>query len=305
LKLSNNAFLQWNPHYVAARVFLGTSVLKPHLSDGATCHNCGAIASGNFCAACGQDTTLHVASAREFLHEFIGHYIALEGKLWKTLALLLFRPGRLTTEYIAGRRARYVQPLRMYLTFSILFFALLKFGPNELMKSDQVDSGSPASQGASSDTVKVSTRMGSINPAWEARILKIGALPQNEAIAIFKNTFFAYVPYAMFCLMPVFALYLKILYLRSGRRYGEHMLFALHANAFAFLLLGVIQAVPWTWANIVLLTWLLAYLPVAMQRVYGGGKLITGMRWLVLMAFYVCTAVAVMVGTLFAGTIMF
>ncbi len=71
--------------------------------------------------------------------------------------------------------------------------------------------------------------------------MKIAALSQNDAIAIFKNTFFAYVPYAMFCLMPVFALYLRLLYLRSGRRYGEHMLFALHANAFAFLLLGVIQ----------------------------------------------------------------
>ncbi|MET0858248.1 MAG: DUF3667 domain-containing protein [Telluria sp.] len=243
---------------------------------------------------------------REFLHEFVGHYIALEGKLWKTLALLLFRPGQLTNEYIAGRRARYVQPLRIYLTFSILFFALLKYGPNELMKSDHVEaSPSSTSQAASTDTVRVSTKMGSINPAWEAKIMKIGALPQNEALAIFKNTFFAYVPYAMFCLMPVFALYLKLLYLRSGRRYGEHMLFALHGNAFAFLLLGVIQAVPWTWVNLALLLWLLAYLPVAMRRVYGGGKLATGARWLALMASYVCTAAAVMVGTLFAGTIMF
>ena len=48
----------------------------------------------------------------------------------------------------------------------------------------------------------------------------------------------------MFCLMPVFALYLKLLYLGSGRRYGEHMLFALHTNAFAFLLLGLIWVVP-------------------------------------------------------------
>ena len=98
------------------------------------CHNCGAAVSGNFCPECGQETTLHVASAREFLHEFIGHYVALEGKLWKTLALLLFRPGKLTAEYIAGRRARYVQPLRIYLTLSILFFALLRFGPHELIQ---------------------------------------------------------------------------------------------------------------------------------------------------------------------------
>ncbi|WP_426175122.1 hypothetical protein [Massilia sp. TWR1-2-2] len=53
-----------------------------------------------------------------------------------------------------------------------------------------------------------------------------------------------------------------------------------------------------------MLVWLLAYLPVAMQRVYGGRKLTTAVRWLVLMAFYVCTAAAVMFGTVFAGTIM-
>ncbi|UUZ52454.1 hypothetical protein LP419_23575 [Massilia sp. H-1] len=46
-------------------------------------------------------------------------------------------------------------------------------------------------------------------------------------------------PYAMFCLMPLFALYLKLLYLGSGRRYGEHLLFALHSNAFAFAMFGL------------------------------------------------------------------
>jgi hypothetical protein len=279
--------------------------LKPHLSDSGLCHNCGARVSGKFCSACGQETTLHVASVREFLHEFIGHYVALEGKLWKTLALLLFRPGMLTTEYIAGRRARYVQPLRIYLTFSILFFALLKYGPHELIKQSPANPpAASASQPASADTVRMSTKIGTINPAWEKKVMQIGALPQEQALALGKNTFFAYVPYAMFCLMPVFALYLKLLYLRSGRSYGEHMLFALHANAFAFLLLGVILSLPFGWLAIAPLIWLLAYLPVAMQRVYGGGKLATVVRWLVLMAVYVITAAVVIVGTVFAAAIM-
>jgi hypothetical protein len=50
------------------------------------CPNCGARVSGNFCHECGQETVLHPPSTREFLHEFIGHYVALEGKLWKSLA---------------------------------------------------------------------------------------------------------------------------------------------------------------------------------------------------------------------------
>ena len=278
------------------------------------CHNCGAAVSANFCAACGQETTLHVASAREFLHEFIGHYSALEGKLWKTLGLLLFRPGKLTAEYIAGRRARYVQPLRIYLTLSILFFALLKYGPAELIKVHPADSVAPNSpvitdKPPDAGTVRISpkhmsTKLGRFNPAWEARVMQISALPEEQAVALFKSSFFGYVPYAMFCLMPVLALYLKLLYLGSGRHYGEHMLFALHANAFAFLLLGLIWVVPGVWIDSALFAWLVAYLPFAMRRVYGGGIGATVARWLALMAVYTATVAAVLFATLFTTTIV-
>jgi hypothetical protein len=266
----------------------------PRPIDSGHCHNCGAAVSGNFCAACGQESALHVASAREFLHEFIGHYVALEGKLWKTLALLIFRPGMLTADYIAGRRARYVQPLRIYLTLSILFFALLKFSPIDLIQVDLV----------TADTAHASTKLGRFSPAWEARVYQIAAMPQDQALALVKGKFFAYVPYAMFCLMPVLALYLKLLYLGSGRRYGEHMLFALHSNAFAFLLLGLIWAVPGSWIDSALFAWLVLYLPFAMRRVYGGSRRATIARWLVLMAAYVATVAAVVFGTMFTATIV-
>ena len=98
------------------------------LDQATACPNCGTVIAGNFCQGCGQAAHLHVPSAREFLHEFIAHYVALEGKLWKSVALLLFRPGRLTRDYIEGKRARYVEPLRLYLSFSIIFFAIFKLG---------------------------------------------------------------------------------------------------------------------------------------------------------------------------------
>lgn len=147
-------------------------------------------------------------------------------------------------------------------------------------------------------------RIGTINPAWEAKILKIGAMPHQQRMALIKSKFFAYVPCAMFCIMPLFALYLKLLCLRSGRTYGEHMLFALHSNAFAFLLLGLIWAVPGGWTDAALFAWLLAYLPFAMRRVYGGSKLATAARWILLMTAYMVTAAAVVVGTLFSATVM-
>ena len=94
------------------------------------CRNCSLFLGdklGNFCPNCGQETKLHPPTVGEFAHEFVGHYVALEGRLWKTLLLLFFKPAELTREYLHGRRRRYVLPLRLYLTASLLFFVVVKF----------------------------------------------------------------------------------------------------------------------------------------------------------------------------------
>jgi hypothetical protein len=54
--------------------------------------------------------------------------------------------------------------------------------------------------------------------------------PARNSHGCFNTAFYSYVPYAIFCMMPLFALYLKVLYLGSGRRFGEHLLFALHTQ---------------------------------------------------------------------------
>lgn len=284
------------------------TIMTSHAPAPSACLNCGAATSANFCAVCGQETRLHVASASEFFHEFIGHYIALEGKLWQTLWLLVVRPGRLTADYIAGKRVRYVAPLRVYLSLSLLFFALLKFGPVDF----NVQPYDPASDHPAlvsdkppgPDTVRVSTKLGQFNPKWEARAHQIAALPQDQAVGLLKGKFFSYVPYVIFLIMPVFALYLKVLYFRSQRSYGEHMLFALHSNAFAFLVLGLILLSPFHWLTFVLFAWLVTYLPVAMRRVYGGSKRLTLARWLLLMLAYVLTVVLAILAVMFTTTIV-
>ena len=70
------------------------------------------------------------------MHEFIGHYVAVEGKLWRTLKLLIFRPGQLTLEFLRGCRVPYINPLRLYLTMSLVVFALIKWGGRRIAKSD-------------------------------------------------------------------------------------------------------------------------------------------------------------------------
>lgn len=100
-----------------------------------SCRNCGHVLrpDDHYCAQCGQDTHAEPPSFLEFVHEFSHHYVAVEGALWKTLWLLLVRPGQLTLEYLAGRKNRYVWPLRLFLTLSFVFFLSWKFaGPSSL-----------------------------------------------------------------------------------------------------------------------------------------------------------------------------
>ncbi len=304
----------------------------------APCPNCGTPLAGNFCQGCGQPTHLHVPSAREFLHEFIAHYVALEGKLWKSVALLIFRPGRLTRDYIEGKRARYIEPLRLYLTFSIIFFAIFKLGgvnfgggepdtPPARQEASVAQKAGTASEAAvtpeqrareqareerrrareknpdrnlivleKSDDVKAKEFAASIHPALGPKVEHFLQLQNEERNAALKRAFFSYAPYAIFLLMPVFAALLKLLYLGSGRRYGEHLLFALHANAFAFLMLSLVIILPDRVPLVapLLMLWLTFYLPTAMRKVYGGGRIVTFLRWLVLMAMHlVCSALAI------------
>ncbi|WP_417069396.1 DUF3667 domain-containing protein [Niveibacterium terrae] len=89
------------------------------------CRNCATSFVGHYCPECGQEAHIEVPSGWEFLHEFFGHYVALEGRLIRTLKTLLFAPGQLTLDYLEGRRQCHVRPLRLYLSCSVLFFLVL------------------------------------------------------------------------------------------------------------------------------------------------------------------------------------
>jgi len=306
------------------------------------CPNCGASVSGQFCHQCGQATVLHPPSTREFLHEFIGHYVALEGKLLQTMKLLLLKPGVLSLEYLQGRRVRYIEPLRVYLTFSLIFFAVFKFmgedhhigdvklkgvpvikiDPQDKKKAAPAPAHTPAAAAAkpdanesddppTADAVRAELRkdetlqdikkdLDKDHPGIVDKLEKVISIAGDDDGAKLKKAFFGSAPYAVFAMMPLFALYLKILYLGTGRRYGEHLLFALHTNAFAFLMLTLLLLIPAgvPWVGTLLVLWLTFYLPTAMRRVYGGSRKLTALRWIVLMFLHLLTlTIAIMVTT--------
>jgi hypothetical protein len=77
----------------------------------AACRNCGAALSGRFCANCGQAADIHVPSTSELIHEALEGITHSDSRLWRTLWLLWFKPGKLTQEFVAGRRAAFRSPV--------------------------------------------------------------------------------------------------------------------------------------------------------------------------------------------------
>lgn len=103
------------------------------------CRNCGTDAPGAFCPACGQETTLRLPSAGQFMRDAAGRYVAFDGRMWRTLVPLLCRPGFLTREYLAGRRRRYIRPARLVLVLALVMFAVVRFAADPMTMVDLRD----------------------------------------------------------------------------------------------------------------------------------------------------------------------
>ena len=113
---------------------IGGALERPSGHAGEThgeCTDCGAATEGNFCSNCGQPTHVH----RTLLHlaeEVLHGVVHFDGRIWRTLPLLFLNPGRLTREWIAGKRTRYVSPLAIFLfVVFLMFFAYSFLGHRE------------------------------------------------------------------------------------------------------------------------------------------------------------------------------
>lgn len=277
------------------------------------CRNCNTPAPGKFCPQCGQDTAPHPPSALEFIHEFASHYIAFEGKLWRTLGLLFFKPGQLTKEYLVGRKQRYVLPLRLYLTISLIFFIALSIsvnintqvGVNEKQMKEEMSKNPRITIGAMSEgDGYYGARLekdGTFNckfPTWicdrlRAKIDSVKASPSvvvSGWITKFRDDW----PYAMFLLMPVFALLMMLAYWRRRMVYGEHLVFAFHVHAAWFVLAFLTLFLPESINGLPLIV-MPAYTLMAMQRVYRGRWWLTLLRGSILAAPYLMAVFIVMV----------
>jgi len=92
------------------------------------CENCGAQLQGHYCSQCGQPAIEYRRSFRYVVADLLNEFLNWDSKFFTTIALLIVKPWRLTNEFLAGKRVRYVNPLRLYLLASILFFFAVNYG---------------------------------------------------------------------------------------------------------------------------------------------------------------------------------
>jgi Protein of unknown function (DUF3667) len=90
------------------------------------CLNCGAELTGDYCHVCGQRAHVH-RTLHAFWHDLLHGVLHFEGKIWRTLPLLAWRPGELTRRYIDGERAKFVSPMALFLFSVFLMFAVASF----------------------------------------------------------------------------------------------------------------------------------------------------------------------------------
>lgn len=95
------------------------------------CLNCDFLLAGQYCGQCGQRAQSRLIRLHELIREAFGDLFELDSRLWRTLVPLAVRPGRLTRDYLQGRRARFMPPFRMYLVLSLAFFLIAFFDPEE------------------------------------------------------------------------------------------------------------------------------------------------------------------------------
>jgi hypothetical protein len=252
-----------------------------HHDSGATiCGNCGAQLGGDFCHACGQRALGPDVSLHDFFHEAFEEFAHVDGKIVQTLQLLLTKPGRLTKEFLDGRRVRYISPLRVYLTCSVLFFGLAAVAPVDERPFFRVTP---------------SARTGfSLASAEQLRDATVQA---NRAIV---HDF----PRVMVALMPVFALATWVLYRKAKPFFVAHLYYSGHFQAFLFLSWTRMVSLRLAGGRYAVLAWLAALVPPAiwayhylsLRRVFGGSRWQTAWKGTLLAIVYS----VVVLGAIFA-----
>ena len=341
----------------APRSELATPAGESRGTTATECANCSTPVSGEFCGHCGQENKVYLRGFHKVLADFLGDLLNFDSRFFGSLWPLFVRPGLLTKEYLAGRRVRFIPPVRMYLFSSLIFFGMVAFlvsssdldfnidddPPNEVTSEIAKDlakerdaaaaravpaapTGTEAEpseptaviggpgfgvrvDGDKSDVIFTDADSGLLKDAEDRARHNVEKFRKDKD---FRQLLVARgvgnLPLMMFLLLPFYALLLKLLYIRSGRYYVEHIIYALHIHSFMFLTLGGAlgwfltapwfgyKAAPPDLLVIAYWVWIVTYAWFAMKRMYGQGWWKTTLKYLFLGFAYIFLLAFALIG---------
>lgn len=291
------------------------------------CHE--EINDSNYCPNCGQLNTDKKVTLKQLSKDFLGDYFTFDSKFFKSLFPLLIKPGHLTKEYIRGKRISYILPLRLYIFTTFVFFFIVTINTKldfEKFANDYSDS--TANSVASIDTSKtlvdkiqndlksdVVYKIDSskskrqtvvVGPAFNLSIdeatdsssalvkylnnkSKYLASFGDESGEIFWKEVINQIPKVMFVLLPLFALFLKLLYIRRKILYIEHLVFSLHIHTFIFIVLIISVFIPNFYVVLGLLLVIFIYLFLSIYNYYEQSFLKSFFKFIILLSVYLVT----------------
>jgi hypothetical protein len=359
------------------------------IEPGEPCANCDAPMQGPFCFACGQPKKGLIRHLSGIVADFFDTVFNVDSRTLRTVLPLYFRPGWLSNEYFAGRRVRYVTPLRLYFFLSVILFLVISTmastehvrldagdrineGPaltqaqrearaadiervlamvpeegraemrrefdreqkRDLKRAEEDRAWGPPAPRKPDDDMQVvifggkpwhktenpltfTWLSGDLNNALNDEIEEIigkGKAVRKDPKPFIKEVF-SIAPQALFLILPIFALLLKVMYVFKRRLYMEHLIVALHSHSYLclsiLLLIGLgaigerVQALAKATEILAVVAgiWMPVYLYIMQKKVYRQGYILTTLKFGVIGVLYTILLSFGLVATMIAGLI--
>jgi len=340
------------------------------------CLNCGHHVEDTYCPHCGQENIELKEDALHMITHAIADYFHFEHKFFGTIKPLLLKPGKLTVDYVAGKRASFLHPIKLYIFISIVFFITI-FSGSEKKKHESESKAAAVTEKIEKDTLvsddieevkqvlkylpiarvkkdsilrevekdikekgKTTINIDSLpykksrfsafarNGTIEEYEKKQRALPKDQRDNFIENYFtkksiqfnkypdpsqkikedmIKLVPKMMFVLLPLFALILKLVYIRKRRFYYEHLIYSFHTHSAIFLSFIVSAVLVWLTRFVINIEWLIGtagffyivwYIYRSLRTFYGSKRWIT-----VLKLFFLIFCYSILLTLCFIGII--
>jgi hypothetical protein len=226
---------------------------KHSLPIGAPCPNCHTAIAGPWCYACGQRAEQFHRSIWRLTLEALEGLTDVDGRIWQTLPRLVFRPGRLTRDYLIGHRASQVPPFRIFLVVVLLvFFAggLDMQANHEKIRFATLDSVEAQKAISPGDRADMQKALAAIKA--EVSKPKPGAKPSEQWLRAqlskaisnqeaYKAAIEQWAERFAILMLPIAAIMLTVLFVfKKGVYVFDHLIFSMHSLSFQGLLLTVV-----------------------------------------------------------------